>query len=440
MNDLLPTLLVALAGAALVSASSVGLSRQERKWVTASYLMHVAFACAQVPLVLSLYGGGDMFLYFRYGEILSQMMERDPARVIPEVTALLLHQSPRLPVMVIGAGTSTGTMSALAAWAFYLLGPSKYAASVTFASLSLFGKVGIYRVFRANVEPSDRWYAAIAALFIPSFVFWSSGLIKEAIVLAGFGWALYGVHLWLRERRPVIGLALMVAGGAPLILVKPYILFPLVLAGGSWYYWSHSLRHGRVRVRPIHLVAAALLGIGGIVVLGQSFPEYSVDSFATRAYDLQQLGQRGGSSFGLGGDAPTSTIGGFVYAPAALLAALFRPFIFEAHNVPSFVNALETALFTLLFARVLFTQSVGDLRKRVAANPFLVFCVVFVLAFGMAVGLASSNMGTLSRYRSPLMPFFALLLLILGKPFRVRASAHRVRGATDVVSGNRQVA
>jgi len=432
MNDLLPTLLVAFAGAALVGASSVGLSRQERKWVTASYLMHIAFACAQVPLVLSLYGGGDMFLYFSYGEILSGMMERDPARVVPEVTALLIHQTPRLPIMIIGTGTGTGTMSALAAWTFYLLGPSKYAASVAFASLSLFGKVGIYRVFRANVDPSHRWYAAIAALFVPSFVFWSSGLIKEAIVLAGFGWALYGLSLWLAELRPVIGAALIVGGGVSLVLVKPYILFPLVLAGGSWYYWARSSRRGRVRVRPLHLVVAALLGIGGIVALGQYFPQYSADNFTTHAYDLQQLGQRGGSGFELGAEAPTSALAQFAYAPAALLAALFRPFLFEAHNAPSFVNAVETAFLTILFARILFAQKLSQARAQIAANPFLIFCVVFVLSFGIAVGLASSNMGTLSRYRCPLMPFFVLLLLVLGKPFRARSRA-RLRVATEHV-------
>ena len=118
MNDVLPVLLVSIAGAMLAMACSVGLSRQERKWVSASFLMHVGFACAQVPIAYSFYGGSDMFMYFSYGEILAQMMERDPLHVIPEVTALLLHNPHRLPINIIGAGTATGSMSALAAWSF----------------------------------------------------------------------------------------------------------------------------------------------------------------------------------------------------------------------------------------------------------------------------------------------------------------------------------
>ena len=43
----------------------------------------------------------------RRGELdfrLARMMERDPIHVIPEVTALLLHQRPNLPVLILGAG------------------------------------------------------------------------------------------------------------------------------------------------------------------------------------------------------------------------------------------------------------------------------------------------------------------------------------------------
>ena len=87
MNDLFPTILVTALGGLLIAAASVGLARRERKWVAASFAMHVGFACIQVPLVLSFFGGGDMFRYFTYGEILSRMMERDPVHVIPHESA-----------------------------------------------------------------------------------------------------------------------------------------------------------------------------------------------------------------------------------------------------------------------------------------------------------------------------------------------------------------
>ena len=435
MNDLLPVLLVTVAGAVLVAACSTGLSRREQNWVTVSFFMHVGFACVQVPLMRSFFGMADMFGYIGYGEILARMMERDPLHVIPEVTALLLHNRPHLPLVIIGAGSGTGTMSALTAWTFYLLGPSAYAASIALAMLSMCGAIAMYRVFRANVDSAFRPHVAIAALFVPSFVFWSSGLIKEAVIVTGLGGILYGLHLWIREGRPVPGWALMLVGAMPILLVKPYILFPLILAAGSWYYWARSLKRGRVRIRPAHAVVAAVLSVGGIVVLGQYFPAYAFDNFAARTSELQQIGRYGGSAFSLGGEAPTTLAGQFAYAPAALLTSLFRPFLFEVHSIPSLVNAVETTVLAVLFARILFTRNLGKVRCQIADNPFLVFCVVFVMAFGIAVGLASSNLGTLSRYRSPLVPFFVVLLLVLGKPHHARSPARKApTGVVDDLS------
>lgn len=408
-------LLVTVAGALLVASCSSAFTRRERQWVTASFFLHVAFAFAQVPITLSFYGSSDMFLYFRYGEILSQMMEQNPIHTIPQVTALLLHQSHRLPIMIIGAGTSTGSMSALAAWSFYLLGPSKYATCIAFAMLSLCGKIAMYRVFRANVDRALAPFAAIATLFLPSFVFWSSGLIKEAVAIAGFGWALFGLHLWIRENRPVAGAALVAVGSVPIWIIKPYVLFPLVLAGGAWYYWARSVKRGRVRVRPIYLALASILGLGGIVLLSQYFPEFAPETFSERTQELQEIGRglRGGSNYVLGSDIPTSLSGQLMYAPVALLASLFRPAIFEVRNPLMLANALETTVLTLLFLRIAFTRNLTRVRAQITDDPFLVFCIVFVISFGIAVGLTSANLGTLSRYRSPILPFFAIALLVL---------------------------
>jgi hypothetical protein len=95
------------------------------------------------------------------------------------------------------------------------------------------------------------------------------------------------------------------------------------------------------------------------------------------------------------------------------------------HNLLMLANAVETTLLTVVFLRLLFTRSLRDIRRQIMEQPFLVFCVVFVVTFGIAVGLASSNLGTLSRYRAPLLPFFVVLLVILSKPMRARAPVTR---------------
>jgi hypothetical protein len=124
-----------------------------------------------------------------------------------------------------------------------------------------------------------------------------------------------------------------------------------------------------------------------------------------------------------------------VYAPLALFAALFRPVIFEARNLLMLANALETTFLTLLLARILLTRDLLRVRGQIMDDPFLVFCMVFVLALGVAVGLASTNLGTLSRYRAPILPFLALTLFTLQKPQRQRSKVREPdTGAPHVVS------
>ena len=143
MNDVLPMLFVIIAGAVLVAVCSAGLHQAGTK------VGHVLVrnACRVRVLTSSSHAQflrrrGHTVPHVR--EILARIVDLDPLHVIPEVTALLLHQPHRLPIFILGDGSPTGTMSALAAWAFYLLGPSQSAASTAFAILWLTGKIAMY--------------------------------------------------------------------------------------------------------------------------------------------------------------------------------------------------------------------------------------------------------------------------------------------------------
>ena len=63
--------------------------------------------------------------------------------------------------------------------------------------------------------------------------------------------------------------------------------------------------------------------------------------------------------------------------------------------------------------RFLLRESLSKAMARVRNSPVLMFCATFVVTLGIAVGLATTNLGTLSRYRMPLVPFFATLLLLV---------------------------
>jgi hypothetical protein len=81
------------------------------------------------------------------------------------------------------------------------------------------------------------------------------------------------------------------------------------------------------------------------------------------------------------------------------------------------VAALETAAFLVLAFRAFRRRPPRETWQTVVGSPPLAFCVVFCAVFGVGVGLMTTNLGALSRYRMPLIPFFVVLLLVLEAPF-----------------------
>ena len=51
-------------------------------------------------------------------------------------------------------------------------------------------------------------------------------------------------------------------------------------------------------------------------------------------------------------------------------------------------------------------------KVNILNSPAAWFSLVFSLTFAFAVGISTYNFGTLFRYKVPLMPFFAILLVL----------------------------
>jgi hypothetical protein len=169
-----------------------------------------------------------------------------------------------------------------------------------------------------------------------------------------------------------------------------------------------------VRLRGWVIGLGGLTAFGGVLALGRLFPEYAIDRFAEQAASYQEVGEHfaGGSTIELGDPSERSLLGQVAFAPLGLVNVLFRPFLFEVRNAQMLLNALETAVLTVLVGWALYRQRLRDLYDRIVSSPELVFCAAFTLTMGLAVGLTTTNLGTLSRYRVPMMPYFVFLTLV----------------------------
>lgn len=393
------------------------LNAVEKRYIRLSVGLHLVCALTMGPITLYLLGGGDMYGYHLAGTQFAQMARDDPFRVIPALIELSLRTTPSIPLLDINPGSATATMNGMVGLLYLFTNDSLYGACILIAAGTFFAKVVIYRVFRHSLPELPITQVLVAALLIPSVVYWSSGILKEPVAMLGFGLIWSGIFRVLAKKVGPRAILQFGSGVVLVGLIKAYWLVPLGAALGAWFA-AQSLRAKLVMsTRLLLLLFGAILAGGLISGTAALFPRYSVDRLASESAQLRGTYARveGGSSYSLIDSdeedeerLPVSAL------PLALTSVLLRPVVFEARTGLQIINSLEMAVFAFLLLRAWLRKGLLGSVRACVASPFLVFCCVFVLGLSVGVGLSTTNMGSLSRYRIPIMPFYAIILIALG--------------------------
>ncbi len=353
----------------------------------------------------------------------------------PEVLkSFLQRDNVQLPIEMFGGG-STLSMTALAAFVLLPLGNSLYAATMVFALASYVSQVLIFHALRPEFAAGEQRYVLIGATLLPSAVFWSCAVLKEPGVMAALGPTMLGLRWFSEGHRRPLAVGLVLPAALVMAMLKPYVLMALSVSAAVFYLRRRFAQGSRGQLRPITVIVAFAVGYGGLVLGNRYFSKASDADESAAALVARQrrvsLRSQGGSNYNLEGSSAAddpeerSFVQELALAPLALFTALFRPLLFEARNAVQLANALEATALLLIALQLLRRLGVRGLAAEVSRSPTLVFCLVFTLALGVGTGLATSNLGTLSRYRAPMMPFFFTMLLVL----RSRAAVRRARAS-----------
>ncbi|MEW6434124.1 MAG: hypothetical protein AB1730_21695 [Myxococcota bacterium] len=405
----------------------------EGQILTVGFAAHVVSAIAQVLLVKYYFkGGGDMLAYYEYGVPIAELLRSDFPRFAPELARAFFQQDDFfLPAGFAGAG-STQSMSAAAAFLLFLLGNSLYAAAILIGIATYVSQVLIAWALRDYFPRNQHRLVLVGVTLLPSAVFWSSALLKEPLIMAALGPIMLGLKWLSLGRRRVFALLLIAPSVVLMAMIKPYVLMTLSLSAAIFYLWTRFSVGQSAALKPFAVIMAAAIGMGGLVLGSRYFGKAESDSAAASLAAQRRVGYtvEGGSNYQL--DAPAtsedvqkrSLSQELALAPLALLTAFFRPLLFEARNAVQFANALEATYLLVLFIQVLRRRRWSGLVATIGGSPAMMFCFVFAFALALGTGLASSNLGTLSRYRAPMMPFFFTLLLVLRAPAQAPVGVH----------------
>ncbi len=294
------------------------------------------------------------------------------------------------------------------------------ATAVLFSVVAFIGGWMLYLVFYKS-HPHAHQVLAFCCLFVPSVVFWGSGLLKDTVTLAFAGMSTFCFYKILIEKRISIGyLVLLVVSFYVIYSIKKYILISLVIGLIVWiasrFYFQVRSYMLRILLVPIVLIVSLAITYVSISKITEDDARYSLENIAQTskitAYDIRYgWGARTGDGSGYSlGELDGSWQSMILVAPGAVNVSLFRPYLWEANNPLMALSALESFI-TLLATILVLIQVRSYLFYYIRAE--VIFCLVFALIFAFGVGASSYNFGTLSRYKIPLLPFYWSALAII---------------------------
>jgi hypothetical protein len=139
--------------------------------------------------------------------------------------------------------------------------------------------------------------------------------------------------------------------------------------------------------------------------------KYQTDKIESRVEGFQSWHTHlGGSSYDLG-EIEFTASGIVKKIPQAINVALFRPYPWEAKNVMSIINSLESFVILLITIYVFIKVGILTFFRTITKNSFVIGALIFVLFFAFVVGFTSYNFGALSRFRIPLVSIYLFILL-----------------------------
>jgi hypothetical protein len=287
---------------------------------------------------------------------------------------------------------------------------------IFYSFISMFGVIGCYRMM-TDAFPGKNVQIAISVFFIPSFLYWTSGIHKDGLIFTSLIFIIYNFYFGFKEKKITATRVLFITAGVVLItLLRNFFLVLLIPPLLSWYF---SLRFTK---RPffvfvlVHLFFAVIffnakyiharLDFAKVVVSKQA--EF-LDMYAGSKVDVKEL-------------RPTAT--DFLKTiPQAFGLSVLRPYPSDVTNIFSLAAAVETELILGIFLLFLVY------RVPIKANkPFVYFCAFFSVSFLLSVGYTVMFIGAIVRYRSLIFPFLLTPMIVMIDWPRIAGIIFKING------------
>jgi 4-amino-4-deoxy-L-arabinose transferase-like glycosyltransferase len=298
-------------------------------------------------------------------------------------------------------------MNYLVAGVYYLTGRNIFAAQSLCAVFGAATAPMVYycatKMFRNNRVAK---ISAVLIAIFPSFVIWSSQLMKDGLIIFLLVLAMTMV-LQLQERFSYLSVGLLIFALFGIFALRFYIFYMVAIAvAGSFIIGVTGTPQSIVR-RSIALV---LLGLG-LTYLGVlrnasvDFERYaSLERIQSSRMDLAQSAESGFNE-----DVDVSTAEGAISAvPIGLLYLMFAPFPWEMTNFRQAITLPEVLVWWAMMPLLVWGLWFAIRQRLRSSVAVLVFSLMLTLAYSIFQG----NVGTAYRQRTQIQVFLFIFIAV----------------------------
>ncbi len=285
---------------------------------------------------------------------------------------------------------------------FNLFSGSNYYINIIFYNfLILFGCFSIYRVFQ-KIFPQQKLLLIFPVFLLPSFLYYTSGIHRDGLILLGIGLCIYNLFYAIRvdhfSLKRIMGIIL---GLGIIFLFRNFVFIPFLPAIAAWLIVEKFKRYALQTFTIIYLVFILLFFNIGRLHPRLDLPKYVSDR------QLQFVVLSDGTSA-----VPVNPLfpnfRSFMNnAPQAINHSLFRPYVTETPDLIQLPASGEILFYELIFLVFVF------FRNKETLDPFVYFGIFFAFSMLLIIGYTVPIFGAISRYRSLYFPFLIIPMLSL---------------------------
>jgi hypothetical protein len=399
---------------------------EARKYFNRMVALKLGMSFIFVLMYIVYYKGGDNTAYWQGGVKLNMIFFDNPSAFFNNLTYfeansyddLIVFQNVGNPPNYIFRGYESWFVCKVVSLVSFLTLRSYLATTLFFTYLTTMASWRLFTLIN-NYKVMSTRNAAIATLFIPSVGIWCSGITKDALIYAAILYLITNIFSIFNgwKKLTLWTIIVMIISGFIIYHLRSFIFYLVIVSVALGMLAGYQKKFKDNFIFRIAYFLAIITGFVTLIFVfasSNAVEAFNESSFMEEAEVVQNdfiknetyTGQR----YDLG-EVEFTVVGLLKVFPISVITSFYRPFILEARSPILFANALESLIFVWFTLKFIFQGNVFRKIRMILANEALSFALYFAVFLGFIVGFTSILFGVLVRFRAPLLPFLAIILL-----------------------------